>query len=100
MPVYTDRCEACGREAEDIRSVSAPQPECCGRPTVKVPASASFAFKTKGGNLFNFSPSSGRVTKGNRRPKVITRGIGLGGRRKPPRIRTEADGKVHTEVVR
>jgi hypothetical protein len=98
VPIYVYRCPACGREAEELRRVSE-----CGEagPTCKggaindeashapvamprAPTTASFGFKTKGGNFASFSPSHGPVTRGNRRPKTVSRGAGLGGRRPPP----------------
>lgn len=91
MPIYLERCTVCEHEAEDIRSVSAPAPEHCGAPMVKVPQAAGSAFITKGGNWFHHAPSSGSVWKGGGRPKpkTISRGHGLGGRRKPPSIRQQ-----------
>lgn len=31
MPVYDFACAECGKEREDLLSVSAPNPECCGK---------------------------------------------------------------------
>lgn len=95
MPIYVYRCPQCGREAEEIRRVSeadAAPPRCFGdrlvpppygTSMVRVPQAASFGFKTRGGNFASFSPSHGPVTRGNRRPRTISRGNGLGGHRPP-----------------
>lgn len=89
MPIYIYRCPGCGAEQEELRSFDDPGPNCHGwateahEPTrmVRIPAAASFGFKTAGGNFAWFSPSHGAVTKGNRKPKTITTGDGLGGHR-------------------
>lgn len=89
MPIYQDACAKCGREQEDIRSMSAPAPECCGEPMAKVPARASMAFVTRGGNLYNWNGGVGRIYQhgGKPKPTVIGKGHGVGGRRPNPSIR-------------
>ena len=70
----------CGDIKEELAKQGDPAPLCHGQ-MQRILSPTSFAFVTKGGNLFNFSPSKGRVTKGNRKPKTITTGDGLGGHR-------------------
>lgn len=82
MPIYCDFCEQCGHEQEEFRSISAPQPEHCGRPMVRQLGTFVNAKTTRGGNLI-FDVSNSKW-KGSRKPKTISRGNGLGGRRKPP----------------
>jgi hypothetical protein len=101
MPIYVDRCEACGNEAEDIRSLSAPAPEHCGQPTVRVPQPAGMAYLSKNGVWFGHSmPGKKWVGAGRPKPKTIGKGHGLGGRRPNPSIRNQigmADPKVRAE---
>lgn len=52
---------------------------------VKVPQTAAMAFVTKGGNWMPINDC--KRAKGNTKPKTVSRGNGLGGRRKPPSIR-------------
>ena len=102
MPIYTDVCKVCGLEAEDIRSLSAPTPEHCGAPMGKLPSVAGMAFKTKGGNLYNWTPATGRVFKGGgkAKAKTIRRGDGLGGRRKAPSIRQQIADSGQADEIR
>ncbi len=111
MPIYAYRCEECGAEAEEVRRLSefdAPGPTCKGgsfsaedshapRVMARAPTAASFGFKTKGGNFAWFSPSHGAVTRGNRRPKTISTGHGLGGHR--PRASPKNDPEFRKQVV-
>lgn len=89
MPIYVDFCGKCEREAEDIRSISAPAPECCGEPMRKLPALASMNFRTANGNTYNWNGGVGRIYQhgGRPKPKTIGTGHGVGGRRKNPSIR-------------
>lgn len=91
MPLYAYRCE-CGAEREAVREVAArdERTSCavCGLPMARVPALIGvIAHNTKGGNLMH-STTTGSTWKGNRKPKTISRGNGLGGHpgRTPPRI--------------
>jgi putative FmdB family regulatory protein len=96
MPIYVYRCPACSTEVEEIRSITdtSPAPRHCGREMNRAPTTASFAFRTAGGNLAGFSPSHGPVTKGNRKPKTITNSM-LGRGKRPKRmLRQRPDGKV------
>lgn len=87
MPIYEYLCEACGEQTEEIfTSVKVVTPTHCDQPMKRLVSGASFAFKTRGGNLIGFSGSHGPVSKGNKRPKEIGRGHGVGGRRKPPTL--------------
>lgn len=98
MPIYSYECDKFKCRAafkawvEVIQSHSDAPPNCgcCGEPMKRKPSVSSFAFVTKGGNLFNFSGAHGRVTKGSRRISIIGRGQGMGGKkgRKNP---TQAD---------
>ncbi len=112
MPIYVYRCPECGAEAEEIRRIAdmdAPAPTCKGGPyssedshapalMARAPTTASFGFKTRGGNFAWFSGSRGSATRGNRRPKTISRGAGLGGRRAPPSPKN--DPEFRAQVVR
>lgn len=112
MPIYVYRCPECGAEREEIRKVSEidePAPTCKGgefsdpdahrpAPMERAPTTASFGFKTAGGNFAWFSPSHGAVTKGNRRPKTISTGHGLGGHR--PQASPKNDPDFRAALVR
>jgi hypothetical protein len=104
MPIYVDFCETCEREQEDIRSISAPAPECCGAPMRKLPARAAMAFVTKGGNVYNWNGGVGRIYQhgGKPKPRVIGTGHGVGGRRPNPSIRraVAAGAVVHGDAPR
>lgn len=87
MPIYVHRCsvEGCSHQQEDFMSLNAPPPEHCGAPMVKVLQPSLFAYQTRNGNLYNFSVRDKKWVGGGRpKPKVIGRGHGMGGRRKPP----------------
>lgn len=88
MPIYVYRCPECKRQIEAIETVAEgalPHVFCaCDVPAMRVPQAASFGIKTRGGNWAAFYGSHGPVTKGNRKPKTISRGNGLGGHRPPP----------------
>lgn len=81
-PLYEDRCTSCGHTQEELRSASAPQPEHCGQPMQRVFGFFVTATTTRNGKLV-FGVQNSRW-KGNRKPKTIGRGHGLGGKRKPP----------------
>jgi predicted nucleic acid-binding Zn ribbon protein len=89
MPIYVHGCEECGKEREDFLSISAPPPDCCGKPMAKRLQPCGMAFLTKNGNWFNRTAAAGKVYKGGGRPKPrsIGKGHGVGGRRPPPSIR-------------
>lgn len=95
MPIYAYRCEHCNAETEEVRMLSevydrGPRCPCSdGAVMTRVPSAASFGFKTKGGNFASFSGAHGPVTKGNRRPKTIRKGQGLGGHRKFDKSRVQ-----------
>lgn len=98
MPIYEYRCAQCGAQSEEIRSISRAEdsgPDHCGAPMQRVPSAAGCQFMTAGGNPYNFTPSHGHVTKGNRKPQTIGYGHGLGGHkgRKPPTMREVFAGK-------
>lgn len=82
MPLYEDRCDACGHTQEELRSATAPDPEHCGKPMSRLFGSFSVAHTSRNGKLI-FGVQNSKW-KGNRKPKTIGRGHGLGGRRKPP----------------
>lgn len=88
MPMYVFRCPRCHEEMEALQAFTDPAPRHCGETTNRVPTTASFGFRTLGGNIARFSPSHGPVTKGNRRPATIGHGHGLGGHRgrTPPKL--------------
>lgn len=98
MPIYNYECnsddctEGVFSQVEVIQKDSDPAPRCgrCGCSMRRLPVGASFAFVTKGGNLFNFSGAHGRVTHGSRKPFVVGRGHGVGGK-KGRRNPTQAD---------
>lgn len=102
MPIYVDHCAMCGIEQEDIRSLSAAAPLHCGEPMRKTPQAAGSAFVTRGGNWFKHTPAAGSAWKGGGRPrpKVISRGAGLGGRRKPPSIRAAIGASGKADEIR
>ncbi len=86
MPIYIYRCPE-GHEVELIESLAEgalPHVCACSAPMSRAPTAASFGFKTAGGNFAWFSGAHGPVTRGNRRPRTISTGHGLGGRRAPP----------------
>lgn len=95
MPIYAYRCKSCGTEVEELRSLKdeTPPPTHCGGEMARILSAASFGFATKAGNIYNFTPSHGRVTRGNRKPKTISRGD-LGGKRPRARILPGPDGKA------
>lgn len=75
-----------------VSEVNDPGPQCpCsdGALMTRVPSAVSFGFMTKGGHFASFSGAAGPVVKGNRRPKTIRRGAGLGGRRKFDKSRVQ-----------
>lgn len=80
MPIYVFKCGKCGEEKEAVQKASDAAPVHCNQDMLKIPASASFGFCTKAGNVYNFSGAHGRVTKGSKKPAEI--GGPLGGRRK------------------
>lgn len=82
MPIYEDLCSKCGHSQEEIRSVTAPQPEHCGQPMVRQLGTFVQCHNTRGGNWMHHAVN--RSLKGNKKRKTISRGNGLGGRRKPP----------------
>jgi putative FmdB family regulatory protein len=86
MPIYENQCQACGRELEEYRSITAPEPVCCGQPMKKLVSPCGMAMITKNGNWFHMTPTAGRVYKGGgrRKPETIGKGHGVGGRRPPP----------------
>ena len=88
MPMYVFRCPRCREEQESLQAFDDPAPKCCGGTTNRVPTTASFGFRTLGGNIARFSPSHGPVTKGNKKATVIGKGHGLGGHRgrTPPKL--------------
>ena len=97
MPIYSFRCNACDAERDEYRSLSdrdLPADCPCGGTMRQVPAVCGMAFITKGGNWMSITPATGHVTKGNRRPRTIGNGHGLGGRRKNPTLRKTDDGRV------
>lgn len=87
MPLYEFECPVCHAVKEELMKQGEAAPRCCTQ-MERILSPTSFAFVTKGGNLFNFSPSHGRVTKGNKKQgvKTIGHGHGLGGvrGRRPP----------------
>lgn len=84
MPIYEYQCTKCGEKTEEIITTSnVAAPVHCGEVMQRLASASSFAFRTKGGNLVGFSGSHGSA-KGNKRPREIGRGHGVGGRRKPP----------------
>jgi len=83
MPLYEDLCTACGHLQEEIRRVSDPAPTHCGQPMERQLGTAMLGHRTRGGNDI-YSAATSTTTKGNRKPKTIGRGHGLGGRRKNP----------------
>lgn len=92
MPIYIFECPVCHKSEESVQSVNAAAPACwdCDTIMAKVPQASGMAFKTKAGNLYNFTGAHGRVYKagGRGKPAVIGRGHGVGGRKgwKPPSI--------------
>jgi hypothetical protein len=79
MPIYLFHCDRCDLDAEVIQSHTAPSPLHCKAEMRKLPAGSSFAFVTKGGNLFNFSGAHGRVRRHqNKKPIVVGKGHGVG----------------------
>jgi hypothetical protein len=86
--MYVFRCTRCREEIEALQAFDDPAPKHCGETTNRVPTTASFGFRTLGGNIARFSPSHGPVMKGNKRPATIGNGHGLGGRkgRTPPKL--------------
>jgi len=100
-PVYEYLCDSCGKKLEDYRPVrecDAQGPVCCGAPSRRILSLAGMALLTKGGNWSHVTPAAGMVTKGNRKPKTIGRGHGLGGRRPPPTIRKEGNSTFTVET--
>lgn len=111
MPIYIYRCPKCDAEVEEIRSFSefdAPGPTCKGGAfsdpaahapvtMTRAPTTASIAFATPGGNVASFSSSRGPIARGNRRPKTISTGHGLGGHR--PHASPRTDPKFRETIV-
>jgi predicted nucleic acid-binding Zn ribbon protein len=98
MPMYNYECSAePAHRYEQFESLSAHEVtkaagfRCatCGAPAAQTPQVASSAFVTKGGNLYRFTGANGPVTRGNKKPVTVTRGKGLGGRRRNPIINRE-----------
>lgn len=89
MPMYVFKCPApeCEQEREELRRVSEidePGPGCPSHDLrmKRVPTTASFGFKTAGGNYAMFSGAHGPATTGSRKIPTIGKGHGLGGHRK------------------
>lgn len=91
MPLYAIKCAACDVMRDVVRCVDerdAPESCRCGGSMARVPALIGvIAHNTKGGNLMH-STTTGSTWKGNRKPRTISRGNGLGGHpgRTPPRL--------------
>lgn len=93
MPIYVFECGKCGHSEEGFYSSTAvARPQHCKTAMHKVPSIVGSAFITKGGNWFKFNGASGPMLKGNRKPKVIGTGHGLGGRKPKPSL----GGKVYS----
>ena len=87
VPIYVYRCaadESCGTFEAIQKHTDAPPP-CpdCGAASEKQPAGSSFAFVTKGGNLFNFSGAAGPIRRHrSKKPVTIGKNNGLGSDRR------------------
>jgi hypothetical protein len=91
VPLYTLYCPSCRASRDEVRPVAErnmPTPCTCGADMQRQPELIGvIAHNTKGGHLMH-STTTGSTWKGNRKPKTIGKGHGLGGRPgyKPPRI--------------
>jgi putative FmdB family regulatory protein len=85
MPIYNFECPKCFSFEEVVQRLKDPAPVCqttdCDTVMRKIPTAASFAFVTKGGNLFNFSGAHGRVNHGSKKPAEVGHGRGIGGKK-------------------
>jgi predicted nucleic acid-binding Zn ribbon protein len=78
VPLYAYHCDRCDLTAEVIQSHTAPPPEHCEHPMRLLPSASSFAFVTKGGNLFNFSGTGEKRRHRSKKVTTISKGHGLG----------------------
>jgi putative FmdB family regulatory protein len=87
MPLYSFTCDVCGQKEDDLRPVHRRNEpiycHCGNRMERQLTVPSAVAIVTAGGNLIH-SVTTSSTWKGNRRPKTIGRGHGLGGRRPPP----------------
>jgi putative FmdB family regulatory protein len=78
MPLYQYHCDRCDLDAEVLQKVGEPAPLHCDAEMRKMPAGSSFAFVTKGGNLFNFSGAAPGRRHRSKKLATIGHNHGLG----------------------